>query len=222
MQKKEEKIIYKAYKQFYNKEPNFSKENLENITIEIQFMIYILNEYGVSLGANRFCYEYTDLSMPMAMYTQDIIVGKLIDKNDDLNDEALVFSKSAQEIINIIGNIIRNIITDKKNQVEQLKQISNILYVKKYVFPLATDEEIKKKTNCTEEDICNAYQLIKLIDKERSKDNFDKKNIANITKMIDSSDKATHYGMFVDESASGKLPEITEGSRKKLAKSLIK
>lgn len=220
MNKREEKIIYKAYKQFYNREPNFSKENFMNLTVEIQFMAYILNECGVSLGAYRFCYEYVDLSMPMSMDVQNIIVGKLIGNSDDLNDASLEFNKRTDEFINIIGSAIRNITADSQNRIEKLRKISNILYVKKCVCPSASDEEIMETAKCDEEDLKNVERLIEFIKQERCKNNFDKSNIENVSEMIDN-EESIPYGMFVNESGNGEKPKITKESRKALAKSLI-
>lgn len=221
MTKREEKIIYKAYKQFYNREPDFSEDNFMNLTVEIQTMVYVLDGYGVLLGANGFRYEYKDLNMPMSMDIQDIIVGKLIDNVDDLNDTSLQFSKRANKMISITGNAMRSITDNSQNRIEELRKICNILYVKKSVCPSASDDVLMEIAKCTEEDLKKVEQLIELIKQEESKDNFDKANIENVRKMING-EAETPYGMFINESGNGKLPEITETSRKKLAKALIK
>lgn len=220
MNKREKKIIYIAYKQFYNKEPIFSKENFMNLTVEIQSMAYILNEYGVSLGAYRFCYEYVDLNMPMSMEIQDIIVGWLIDSSDEFDDNSLEFNERENKLINILGSTIRNIIANSHNKIEELRKISNILYVKKYVRPSANDKEIMELEKCTDEDLKTVEELIEFIKKEQCKDNFDKSNIESIGEMIDE-EMLTPYCIFMDESGNGKSLEITETSRKKLAKTLI-
>lgn len=221
MKDKDVKIIYKTYKQFYGKEPNLDTGYIGHLTIEIQAMAYLLNEYGVSLGDNRFCYEYTDLNMPMSMDIQDIIIGKLSGNIDDLNDDSLEFSARADKLINIIGSAIRCITANSQNKTEELRKISNILYIKKHVRPLASDKEIMEVEKCTEEDLKKVEQLIEFIKQEQCKDNFDQSNIENVRKMIDA-EMPTPYGMHVNESGNGKLPNITEESRKKLAKALIR
>lgn len=217
---KKEKIIYQTYKKFYGKEPDFNKENFMNLTIEIQFMAYILNEYGVSLSSDGFCYEYTNLSMPMSMDIQDIVVGSLILNSDDLSEGSLEFIESTDKTINIVGSAIKNITANSQNRIEELMKISNILYVKKHVCPSASDEDIIEIAKCTEEDLKNVEQLIEFIKQEKCKGNFNKSNIQNISKMING-EELTPYGMFINESCDGIIPEITEESRKKLAKSLI-
>lgn len=51
-------------------------------------------------------------------------------------------------------------------------------------------------------------------------DNFDRKNIENIDKLI-KEDMAERVGMFINESGKGKV-EIIEESRKKCAKDLLR
>lgn len=221
MSKKEAKVIYKAYKKFFGKEPNFNKENFMNLTIEIQAMAYILNEYGVNIGANGFCYEYTDLDMPMSMDIQDIVVGKLIGKSDDLNDDSIQYSEFAEKTISLIGSAIRFAINTCQNPIEELRKISNILYVKEYVLPSSSDEKIMEITKCTKKDLSDVERLIEIINQERCKDNFGKSNLENIGEMIDKHEIATPYRMIVNESGNGGMPKITKESRKKVAKSLI-
>lgn len=56
---------------------------------------------------------------------------------------------------------------------------------------------------------------------ERLMDNFDKKNIKNVSKLIEEP-MSEMAGMFVDESGNGKDVKITERSRKICAESLLK
>ncbi len=53
------------------------------------------------------------------------------------------------------------------------------------------------------------------------KQNYDKNNVENIGKMIEGSN-LTPYGIFMNESGNGERPNITDESRKRLAKSLIR
>lgn len=218
------KTIYQAYKRFYGKEPNFNGENLMNLTIEIQSMAYILGKYDVflGLGTNGFSYEYTNLDMPMCMEIQDIIVSELIGNKDNLEDDSVRFTEFAENTISTVGHAIRNILNDSPNQIETVRKLCNLLYVKEYVLPTSSDEVIMADTKCTREDLEAVEKLIGLIIQEQCKNNFDKSNIENVEKMMKMEKMATPYCVFIDESGNGKLPEITEGSGKKLAKSLIK
>ena len=54
-------------------------------------------------------------------------------------------------------------------------------------------------------------------------DNFDQKNIDNISKQIEEETEIPQmFGMFVNESGTGETPKITEESRKICAKDLVK
>ncbi len=220
MSKITKNLIYSAYKKFYDREPNLSKENLTNLTVEIQAMAYLLHEYGVSFGDYGFCYEYVDLKMPMSIGIQDIIIEELIGNIDVLSDTSIEFNKRSEELITIIGSAIRNILANSQNKIEKLRRISNILYIKNHVRPLANDQEIMETEKCAEEDLREVDYLLEIIKQERCKDNFDKSNIENVSKMIDEEEPSS-YGMLLNESGSGKSLRISEESRKKLAKSFI-
>ena len=207
MEIKNNKIIYKAYKEFYRKEPNFCKENIRNITIEIQSMLFILREYGINLGCESFVKNaYSDLDLPMDMTIQDIIIGKLIGKNIDLIDDSIKFNELANKYIDVIGSAITNVINNSEDSIETLRVITYILYTRKYVLPTATADVIKKFTNCQETDLENVNRLIYSIKIELCKDNFDK---VNIEKMI-------------NESENGETSHISEESRKIAVKALLK
>lgn len=81
--------LYEVYKEFYGKEPDFKKENKQNITIEMQAMAFLLSQYGIAFYDYQFASnEYKDLKMPMSMKLQDIIVGKLLGReNEELKSE---------------------------------------------------------------------------------------------------------------------------------------
>ena len=217
---KEAKIIYNVYKKFYDKEPNFDEKNFMNLTIEIQAMCYILKEYGVEIGDSGFCYEYKNLNMPMSLSIQDTIISKLMGNHDDLSDHSVKFQELVEVAIARIGLFVRGITSYDKDQVEALRRISNILYLEKYVMPNASDKEIMEVEACNYNELSYVRQLNKLIIQEKCKNNFDRINVDNIEKMSDSSE-LTSYGMFVKETGNMERVNITEESRKKLAKSLI-
>lgn len=218
--KQEAKVIYKVYKDFYKKEPIFSEDNFRNITIEIQSMAYILDEYGVMIGPGRFSKkEYRDLNLPMDLDIQDIIIRQ-IEKNEDLNDSSLIFSKRAIKIIDIVGKVIRSVMNNTQTPIETLRTISCILCIKKS-HPFASEELIKALADCKDEDLDNFEKVIDAIKNEACKDNFDKNNIENLDKMIKES-AIDAYRMLVSESGTGKNPTITDESRKSTVKTLLR
>lgn len=163
MRNREEKIIYKVYKKFYDKEPNFSKDNFMNLTIEIQAMAYLLNEYGVNIGTNGFCYEYKNLLMPMSMDIQDIIISKLFENKFDLNDESIEFDLRTNRLINVIGEALKQVTFYSENPIEDIRKIANTLYVKKVVCLTDSSETIIKMAKDNEIDLERFEQLVNFI-----------------------------------------------------------
>lgn len=213
--------IYKTYKEFYDKEPNFSKDNFRNITIEIQAMCYLLNEYGVCLEEDGFIRNgYKDLDLPMSMNIQDVIVERLIGSNNDFSDIPFQFFGSSKKIINIIGKAIRGEVENTSDPIETLKLISSISYVRKYVIPSANDEKLRELVDCESSDLDRERRVMSAIKEELCKNNFDDINMENVRKMIEE-DSPAFYGMFMDESGNGKSPAITEDSRKAAVKTLL-
>ena len=85
-----EKIIYKVYQEFYGKSPDFSEENFENLTIEMQAMAYILSQKGVLFSSYTFVAEgYVGLKLPMSMELQDMLVTRRNKGNEYSNDESI-------------------------------------------------------------------------------------------------------------------------------------
>lgn len=66
-EKVEECLLYEAYKAFYGKGPDFKELNRNNITVEMQAMVYLLEQYGIVIGDYRFSYkELSHLNMPIS------------------------------------------------------------------------------------------------------------------------------------------------------------
>lgn len=213
-------IIYKAYREFYEKEPDFSEENRRNITIEIQAMAYLLDKYGVNLGGARFSVEYKDLDLPMSMKIQDVIVSQLIGNKSDLTDDSIQFNPRANKIIGIVGNAICGVINKSNEPTETLRLLIFINFLKERVAPLSEDDRIKSLAGCEDQDLENAMNLYEIIKMEMCKNNFDKANIESITKMIDDSQKESEE--LNDEQSSEITPRITKESREIVAKSLLR
>lgn len=212
--------VYKAYKEFYGKEPNLNKDNFRNITIEIQSMCYFLNEYGVCLSEDGFSKEYKDFDLPMSMNIQDVIVTRLIGNHENFFDASRQFPEESKKTINTIGRIIRGVISGASEPIETLRLISYISYIKKYVIPSDNDEEIRELANCELSDLDKERKVIDAIKEEMCKDNFDDANVESVRKMIEEESPVT-YGMFLNESGNGEVPVITEANRKVAVKALL-
>ena len=116
---KEDKILYKIYKLFYNRDPDF----LDNIDkIKTQIMVYILMEYGISI------YEEEDFklynSIPFSIeIAEKIRKLSLFNNIPDIN-----INKEYKNIISHIGKILSNEITD----IDELILLVRYMYINKY------------------------------------------------------------------------------------------
>lgn len=169
MDKKNEKIIYKIYKDFYKKEPNFDKENLRNITIEIQSMLYILKLNHIDIFCEGFSREYIDLELPMNMTVQDIIVGRLIGNNEDLSDSSLHFNDISKMYIDRIGFAVTEFINSFEDPIETLRLMSYLSFFDEQVYSFDVDDfglDDIEYIGCKMEDIQNYNKLYLSILKE--------------------------------------------------------
>ena len=140
---KEDKILYKIYKLFYNSDPDF----LDNIDkIKTQIMIYILMEYGISIYEEDFkLYN----SIPFSNKTAEKIRKlSLFNNIPDIN-----INKEYKNIISRIGKVLSNEITD----IDELILLVRYMYINKY-----------RDSNYIDNKSC---KLIKKIDTEVEKNN---------------------------------------------------
>lgn len=140
---KEDKILYKIYKLFYNSDPNF----LDNIDkIKTQIMAYILMEYGISIYEEDFkLYNSIPFSIEIAEKIRKL---SLFNSIPDIN-----INKEFKNIISRIGKVLSNEITD----IDELILLVRYMYINKYRDSNYIDNK--------------SYKLIKKIDTEVEKNN---------------------------------------------------
>lgn len=140
---KEDKILYKIYKLFYNSVPNF----LDNIDkIKTQIMVYILMEYGISIYEEDFkLYNSIPFSIEIAEKIRKL---SLFNNIPDIN-----INKEFKNIISRIGKVLSNEITD----IDELILLVRYMYINKYRDSNYIDNK--------------SYKLIKKIDTEVEKNN---------------------------------------------------
>ncbi len=170
-----EKIIYKVYQEFYGKSPDFSEENFENLTIEMQAMAYILSQKGVLFSSYTFVAEgYVGLKLPMSMELQDMLVTRRNKGNEYSNDESIKLQESVRKKVALIGKIVREKIEVTKNPVEMLRQIVYINIVKNRVLPNAKEDEIANISACEKCAIAGEESLDFALQIELAKTNYGK------------------------------------------------
>ena len=141
---KEDKILYKIYKLFYNSDPDF----LDNIDkIKTQIMAYILMEYGISIYEEEYFKLYNSIPFSIEI-AEKIRKLSLFNNIPDIN-----ISKEYKNIISHIGKVISNEITD----IDELILLVRYMYINKYRDSNYIDNK--------------SYKLIKKIDTEVEKNN---------------------------------------------------
>lgn len=166
-------MIYEIYKAFYGKEPDFREENKKNITIEMQAMFYLLQEFGIVLGNYRFVYSELDpFYMPISMELQDVLIAMLNHENKEFAS-SLKIDETLINKVNIIGSSVQSYLIAQKNFVEALRLVCSIRYSMQSIIPSVTDNEICEFNHCQKEDILKAKKLMRLITLDLT---FDKVN----------------------------------------------
>lgn len=176
MEQYQDKVIFNMYKKFYGKDPDLSSTNIKNITIEIQSMFLIIQEYSCLLNKTSFTYgAFKDLNLPFDLELQDVIVRQLID--NDISYDMLQFSDYVEMVISLIGTSVRTIINGSKNSIESLRQISCVLFIKKYVKLSSVDEELKEIFGLDLDALTLEKNLNEMIKVELGKDNYNDNNL---------------------------------------------
>lgn len=155
-------VLYESYKLFYNKEPNFKEENRRNITIEMQAMVYLIQQhYGVLIGDYRFAYnELIDLYMPISMELQDLLVSKMLNhENTEFKVPDVELEGKAKFKIFTIGSHIMETISKKENPIEALRLLSSIYHTSKSMMPSATDDKTGDFNHCSLEEVIEVKEL---------------------------------------------------------------
>lgn len=155
-------ILYESYKLFYNKEPNFKEENRRNITIEMQAMVYLLEQhYRVLIGNYRFAYnELIDYMMPISMELQDLLVDKMLNyENTEFKISDVEIKNKAKAKTIIIGSHIMETISKKENPIEALRLLSSIYYTFKSMMPSVSDDKIGDFNHCSSEEVIEVKEL---------------------------------------------------------------
>ncbi len=116
---KEDKMLYKIYKLFYNSDPDF----LDNIDkIKTQIMIYILMEYGISI------YEEEDFKLYNSIPFSIEIAEKIRKLSLFNNIPDIKINKEYKNIISCIGKVLGNEIKD----IDELILLVRYMYINKY------------------------------------------------------------------------------------------
>ncbi len=170
------KTLIEIYKLFYNENPDFSKKN---INIRVQTMMSILEEFGFSLGDNYTFNLLGKSKLPISLNLEQKVnklfpLGEVIDV-----DEPITLAEEPKRTIKIIGDCIREVISDDCNKDKILITISKIIYARRYVLSSNTDiKKLSEFTNHTPNEVESSIRLVKRIEKRSLK------KIHNVKKIL--------------------------------------
>lgn len=162
------KLLCEIYQLFYNENPDFCDDN---INIKVQVMMFILAEFGLTLGSSGSTYSFTTLGkgrMPISS-----TLGNLVDNLTPLGvietiEEPIKLSEESKLTIQIVGEILREHIKDTPNQTMTLINISKIMYASRSNLSSFNMDKVVEYSNCSKQEVESSAILIKKIDKKLS------------------------------------------------------
>lgn len=155
---RDDKVLTEIYKLFYNENPDFSSKG---INIKVQAMISILAGFGISLDDNYGFSLYGKEKMPLSSGLQQRI-NKLYPLGEVSKlENNIKLAEEPKKIIKIVGETIRETISNEQNQNEVLITISKVIYAERY--SLSTNSDVKKLSEFTERTTDEVESSIKLV-----------------------------------------------------------
>ena len=159
---KDDKVLIEIYKLFYNENPDFSSKD---INIKVQTMMSILENFGISLGDDYGFRLLAKVKIPISLNLKQRInklyaLGKVSSVEDSIN-----LANESKKIIKIVGECIRETISNKQNQNEALITISKIIHAKRYCISSNSDiNKLSEFTDRTTDEIESNIKLVKHIE----------------------------------------------------------
>lgn len=158
------KKLIEIYKLFYNENPNFTEEN---INIRVQTMMSILQEFGFGNDYTFHLLKVMPISLSLKQEVNNLFpFGEVIEI-----DEPIVLAKEPKNIIKIVGECIREEISNCSDKDEALITISKVMHARNYCLPLNSGiQELSKFTKQTPNEVESSIQLVKHIEQKINKD----------------------------------------------------
>lgn len=154
----DDKALIEIYKLFYNENPDFSSKD---INIKVQTMMSILAEFGISLGDDYGFSLWGKVKMPVSLNLEQR-VNKLYPLGEVSSlEDSVKLAEEPKKIIKIVGETIRETITNEQNQNEALITISKVIHAGRYC--LSSNSDVKKLSEFTERTTNEVESSIKLV-----------------------------------------------------------
>ena len=134
----DDKALIEIYKLFYNENPDFSSKG---INIKVQTMMSILAEFGISLEDDYGFSLCGKVKMPVSLNLEQRVnklypLGKVSSFEDGVK-----LAEEPKKIIKIVGETIKETITNEQNQNEVLITISKVIHAGRYFISSNSDVE---------------------------------------------------------------------------------
>ena len=154
------KMLIETYKLFYNEEPDFSDSN---INIRIQTMIFLLQQFGISLDDNYSFSLLGKYKIPLSLKLEQF-VNKLFPLGKVYDDNLVEIPEDSKKTIKIVGECVRNKIKKEKNKDIYLMIISKVAYIVEYNLSSNVDStKLSELTNYTQNEVESSIKLLKRI-----------------------------------------------------------
>lgn len=155
---RDDKALIEIYKLFYNENPDFSSKD---INIKVQTMMSILSAFGISLDSDYGFSLCKKEKIPLSLNLEQR-VNKLYPLGEASSPEySIKLAEEPKGIIKIVGEAIRETITNKQDQNEALITISKVIHAKRYC--LSSNSDIRKISDFTERTTNEVETCIKLV-----------------------------------------------------------
>lgn len=154
----DDKALIEIYKLFYNENPDFSSKG---INIKVQTMMSILAEFGISLEDDYGFSLCGKVKMPVLLNLEQRVnklypLGKVSSFEDGVK-----LAEEPKKIIKIVGETIKETITNEQNQNEVLITISKVIHAGRYC--ISSNSDVKKLSEFIESSTDKVESSIKLV-----------------------------------------------------------
>lgn len=154
----DDKALIEIYKLFYNENPDFSSKG---INIKVQTMMSILAEFGISLEDDYGFSLCGKVKMPVSLNLEQRVnklypLGKVSSFEDGVK-----LAEEPKKIIKIVGETIKETITNEQNQNEVLITISKVIHAGRYC--ISSNSDVEKLSEFIESSTDKVESSIKLV-----------------------------------------------------------
>lgn len=157
---RDSKLLCEIYQLFYQESIQFHDPE---IRVKIQFMMFLLSEFGISLG-DQYSFTMNSKKFPCSIELSDVINRLKPYQTIEHIEDSIKIAEEAKETIKVIGECVRDYILGQKNVSSILILISSVLYARNYQLDFgASVDDVSRHLNYSNSEVQNSIQLVKKI-----------------------------------------------------------